>query len=102
MEPVTKAEITKMVTTSTEDVLVTMLGLDLLLFEEQSASEYPMLMQSGATVVSLMGLTGPWAGTGSITCSGDLACLLASRFLSTEYDEVNGEVLDAMGELTNM
>ncbi len=102
MEPVTQTEITKIAMASTEDVFVTMLGLDLLLIGEQSASEHPMLMESGATVVSLIGLTGPWAGTGSITCTGELACLLASRFLSTEYDQVNGEVLDAVGEITNM
>jgi chemotaxis protein CheX len=102
MEPVTRAEITNMVTASTEEVFVTMLGLDLTLLEQQSASQHPMLVESGATVVSLIGLTGPWAGTGSITCTGDFACSLASRFLSTEYGEVNGEVLDAMGELTNM
>lgn len=91
-----------MATTSTAEVFSTMLGLDLTLLEEQPASEHPMLAESGATVVSLIGLTGPWAGTGSITCSGELACVLASRFLSTEYDHVDGEVLDAMGEITNM
>jgi chemotaxis protein CheX len=102
MEPVTQAEITKMAKASTEDVFSTMLGLELALIKEQFASEHPMLVESGATVVSLIGLTGPWAGTGSITCTADLACVLASRFLSTEYDHVNGEVLDAVGEITNM
>jgi chemotaxis protein CheX len=102
MEPVTQSEITGMATASTEEVFSTMLGLDLQLIEEEHDSEHPMLAESGATVVSLIGLTGPWAGTGSITCSGELACLLASRFLSTDYDAVNTEVLDAVGEITNM
>jgi len=102
MEPVTQAEIKQMVKASTEEVFSTMLDLSLTLIEAQSASEHPMLVESGATVVSLIGLTGPWAGTGSITCTGEFACSLASRFLSTEYEQVNEEVLDAVGEITNM
>jgi chemotaxis protein CheX len=53
-------------------------------------------------VVSLIGLAGKWAGTGSLTCSPALACRLCSRMLMIECAAVNEEVLDAIAELTNM
>ena len=53
-------------------------------------------------VVALVGLAGEYAGTGSISCSARLACRLCSQMLMTEYQSVNDEVLDAMGEVANM
>ncbi len=53
-------------------------------------------------VVSLIGLAGDWAGTGSISCSAETACKLSAQFLMTEFDSVNEDVLDAVAELTNM
>ena len=53
-------------------------------------------------VVSLVGLAGPWVGTGSIACSAQCACWIASQMMMAEYEAVNDEVLDAMAEVTNM
>jgi chemotaxis protein CheX len=53
-------------------------------------------------VVSLVGLTGACVGTGFLSCSSSIACDLASRFLMMETKTVSDEVLDAIGELTNM
>lgn len=57
-------------------------------------------------VVSLIGLTGEWIGTGLVTCSAALACKLSALLLMTEHVEsdeaVNEEVLDSMAEITNM
>ena len=53
-------------------------------------------------VVSLIGLAGRWAGVGSISCSAELACRICSQFLMAEYERVDEEVLDSIGELTNM
>jgi chemotaxis protein CheX len=53
-------------------------------------------------VVSFIGLTGPWAGTGSLSCSPTLACRVCSSMLMTESSAVDEEVLDAVAELTNM
>ena len=53
-------------------------------------------------VVSLIGLAGPWVGTGSVTCSPEVACRVCSHMLMTEATAVNEEVLDAVAELTNM
>ena len=53
-------------------------------------------------VVSLVGLAGPWVGTGSISCSAQCACWISAQMMMAEYDAVNDEVLDAMAEVTNM
>ena len=53
-------------------------------------------------VISFIGLAGPYAGTGSISCSAHIACRIASQFLMTEYHAVDDEVLDAVAEVTNM
>jgi len=53
-------------------------------------------------VVSLIGIAGTWAGTGSITCSPALACRICSQLLMTESSAVDEDVLDAVAELTNM
>jgi chemotaxis protein CheX len=53
-------------------------------------------------VAALVGLAGSWAGTGSVDCSAALACRLAGAMLGSEYESVNDDVLDAMGEVANM
>jgi chemotaxis protein CheX len=53
-------------------------------------------------VVSLMGLTGEWTGNAGLCCSADCARWIASQMLFSEYPEVNDEVRDAVGEITNM
>jgi CheY-specific phosphatase CheX len=44
-------------------------------------------------IVSLIGITGPWNGTGMIRCDCEFACKIASSMLMTDYREVNEEVL---------
>jgi chemotaxis protein CheX len=53
-------------------------------------------------VVSLIGITGEWVGSGVLSCSSDCARWMSSQFLMSDYPEVNDEVLDAIGEITNM
>jgi len=53
-------------------------------------------------VVSFIGLTGLWTGTGSIACSAAMACRLCAAMLMTEATAVDEGVLDAFAELTNM
>jgi chemotaxis protein CheX len=53
-------------------------------------------------VMAIVGITGPWVGTGIISCSSEFACLLSNAFLMTDATVVNEEVLDAVGELGNM
>lgn len=84
---------------SVESVCTTMLGQEAIVGETRSIG-HPLQESDG--VVALIGLAGPWIGTGALTCKPLQACKLAGAFLMTEYTEVNDEVLDAIAELTNM
>ncbi len=53
-------------------------------------------------VISLIGIAGSWAGSGSLSCSPAFACRVCANMLMTEATAVNEEVLDAMAEVTNM
>jgi len=83
----------------TLEVCSTMLSLDIQ-FEEAYTETQSSSNTDG--VVSFVGMAGSRVGTGSLACSAEVACRLASSFLMTDFDSVNDEVLDAFGELTNM
>jgi chemotaxis protein CheX len=53
-------------------------------------------------VLSLIGLVGAVIGNGSLVCSVETAYVLSSRLLMAEFSSVDAEVLDAVGEITNM
>jgi chemotaxis protein CheX len=53
-------------------------------------------------VISLIGIAGSWAGTGSLSCSAAFACRVCANMLMTEATAVDEEVLDAVAELTNI
>lgn len=84
---------------SMENICGTMLGCDV---EVGSMREIAQPLQESEGVVALVGMAGPWIGTGALTCRREVACRLAGAFLMAEYDEVNEEVLDAFAELANM
>jgi chemotaxis protein CheX len=81
------------------NVFATMLGGELGPGSDSIASGPP---ESNDGVVSFIGIAGSWAGTGSLTCSPNMACAICSQMLMTETTCVNEEVLDAVAELTNM
>lgn len=89
----------QMIRTATDDVFGTMLGMTLKP-EAPYIEHVPPEHFDG--VVSFIGMAGTWAGTGSICCSSQFACRLSGNFLMTELTEVDEQVLDAIGELTNM
>ncbi|MBI2688642.1 MAG: chemotaxis protein CheX [Acidobacteria bacterium] len=82
-----------------ENVCETMLGCAAEVGETRLMG-HPLQESDG--VVALIGMAGPWIGTGALTCKPDLACRLAELFLLTPYEKVNDEVLDAVSELGNM
>ena len=53
-------------------------------------------------VVALLGFTGPWTGTGVLYCDERFACKIGSAMLMTEVTQINGDVLDGLGEVANM
>jgi chemotaxis protein CheX len=92
-------KLTAAIIAATNEVFATMLGLEL---TPQSSYVEHKASRPTDGVVSLIGLAGSWVGTGSITCSSELACKLSGQFLMSEYEAVNEEVLDAVAEVTNM
>jgi chemotaxis protein CheX len=81
------------------NVFATMLGGELGTGAVSTSSGPP---ESTDGVVSFIGIAGSWVGTGSLTCSANMACAICSLMLMTESTAVNEEVLDAVAELTNM
>ncbi len=81
------------------EVFSTMLSVEL---EPGEVINDPTLPEPPEGVLSFIGLAGSWVCTGTIMCSPALACRVCSQMLMTEATSVNEEVLDAVGELTNM
>jgi chemotaxis protein CheX len=98
-ETITQDELVEAVKNATHEVFSTMLNLELVaggvFVEKQEKTP-----TSG--VVSLIGLAGPWVGTGSLACTAGLACKIASAFLMAEYPAICEDVLDSVAEVTNM
>lgn len=82
-----------------EDVFSTMLGTELH-FVEAYCDKGPSHPLDG--VICLIGMAGQWTGTGTISCSTEFACQIASRMLMAEYTVVDADVLDAVAEVANM
>jgi chemotaxis protein CheX len=94
----TNADLVAAITSSTQEVFSMMLGIDV-------AAGEPFVDDSAGTnsgVLALLGLAGAWVGTGSMSCSAEIACHLASAMLMTECPAIDDEVLDAVAEVANM
>jgi len=83
----------------TRQVFSTMLGVEI---GPGESSIEAAAREANDGVVALIGVAGPWTGTGSLSCSPRLACRFCSQMLMTESSSVDEEVLDAVAELTNM
>lgn len=99
-EPFTPAELVAIIDGATREVFDTMLGVPIHAGTMHLETEVAAAPSSG--LVSIIGLAGAWSGTGCVACTGPLACRIASHFLAAEVDAVNEDVLDAIGEITNM
>ena len=82
-----------------EEVFSTMLGTELS-FAEAYLDKGPSHPLDG--VICLIGMAGQWTGTGTISCSAEFACRIASQMLMAEYAVVDADVLDAVAEIANM
>jgi len=96
---ITHEEVTVMIREATLNVFSMMLGLE---FEagQSYIEEDPPGPSEG--VLALVGLAGTWAGSGTFSCSAEMARKISSALLMAEYESINDEVLDAIGEVTNM
>lgn len=83
-----------------QEVFSTMLGLDVA--ETASNGTTDVAADQEKRVVALIGFGGDYVGSGMINSSQDLACKMASAMLMAEYTEMNDDVRDALGEISNM
>ncbi len=97
---VSTEDLVEAVRRATEEVFSTMLGLELERKEAFTEKANAMVPASG--VVSLIGLAGAFAGTGSLSCSCEFACRMSGALLMTEHENMDEEVLDSIAEITNM
>ena len=71
----------------------------------EARHEQPYLNQerkSMGDVTGIIGITGYSKGTMSITLEKDVILKIVNNMLFEEYSEINDEICDAVGELTNM
>ncbi len=92
-------EIVTAICAATADVFSTMLGIEIAPESAYAENGAPAPLDG---VVALLGLAGSWVGTGMVCCSASFARRLCAQLLMTSADSVNEEVLDAVGEVTNM
>ncbi len=89
------------VISATTDVFSTMLDM-----EVKYAGEAIEDALAGGDVVSIVGITGDWAGSGVFCCTPGFATTICSRMLGTTIDPNGGaiddEILDVVAEVTNM
>jgi chemotaxis protein CheX len=97
---ITPADIVAAIRTATMEVFTTMLNMEP--EPGDMLTEKSKVAAPASGIVSLVGLAGAWSGTGSLACSGTLACKMASNFLLAEYTSMDDDVLDAVGEISNM
>ena len=94
-----QSQLAESLTGAVREVFTSMLGTEVSVWKEQTQ---PILPQPHDGVLALIGLAGQWMGSGVLFCQNQTACDLATRLLMTEVTEINDEVCDAIGEITNM
>lgn len=101
IQKISPQEITAVVRGAAHEVFSTMLNVPLEDMPEfQEASAHPPDSYDG--VEALVGIGGPWTGTGRICCTSALARTLAGALLMMQCDSLNEDVLDAISEVANM
>ncbi len=95
----TQEKLVGFIRSATRDVFTTMLGLELADGQPFTKKEAPAPADG---VLALIGLAGRWAGTGPFSCTAPAAMRLASQLLMQPCQSIDEEVLDAVGEITNM
>lgn len=97
--PIVQADVSSLIIEYTQNVLSVMLGLSV---APRSMGIYEDPNGPTGDVIALVGFVGQWTGIGTVSCSADLARKIGQKMLLAEFDDVNEEVLDAIGEISNM
>jgi len=92
-------KLVEFITAATTDVFSTMLGMEVAAQEARIDPEFPTINDG---VMALVGMAGSWTGAGVICCTAAAACKLCNQFIGTSAENVDEDVLDAVGEVANM
>lgn len=95
-----KHTLTHWVLTAAEETFATMLGLQVT--HQQSSADSLEKVMTSERIVALIGIAGCYNGTGTMSCSPELACKLSSQMLMADLRTVDSEVLDVISEISNM
>jgi chemotaxis protein CheX len=89
------------VTEATSEVFSTMLDMQV-----EYAGIAAEARPSPSALISLVGITGDWGGSGVFCCSPVLAARICAQMLGGEFDpsqtSITEEILDVVAEVTNM
>jgi chemotaxis protein CheX len=91
-------QLAKYVIDATKEVFSTMVMMD-------PADEYPLqepVNRFKCSITGMVGFAGIYSGVISMHCPVDLAMKITSNMLGMECDEVNEDLNDAIGEISNM
>jgi chemotaxis protein CheX len=91
-------ELAKYVIDATKEVFSTMVMMD-------PADEYPLqesVNRFKCSITGMVGFAGIYSGVISMHCPVNLAMKITSNMLGMECDEVNEDLNDAIGEISNM
>lgn len=92
--------VARFVSTAAEEVFRTMFGLEMTQVEGPTELD---AIGKEEIVVAMVGFSGDWLGTGSITCVPELARVIAGHMLMTETPTaIDNNVFDAVAEIANM
>ena len=92
-------ELYEAVCRATEQVFATMLNMEIVPGAPIFEHDFPGHFDG---VVSFVGMAGAWLGTGGLSCDASFARRIAASFLMMDFPTVDDDVLDAIGELTNI
>lgn len=81
-----------------QHVFKTMLGVDVAM----SPPQLKHTKQVSGKITGIMGLAGDLKGTVAVSLTEKAALLITSTLLGEEFDRVTPDVVDAIGELTNI
>jgi chemotaxis protein CheX len=94
----TEDELARYVIDATKDVFSTMVMMD-------PSADYPLqepVNRFKCSITGMVGFAGTYSGVISIHCPVKLAMQITSNMLGMECDEVNEDLNDAIGEISNM
>lgn len=94
-----ESDIAAIIREVTSEVFSTMLGVEANIGDSTVVNE-TLAPKDG--LMATVGLAGRLVGSGMLTLSSEAACKLASILLMDDYQEVNSDVVDAVGEMANM